>query len=200
MCYGNLGALFQTNIKRMLGYSSIAHAGYLLMGVAAGSVLGASAINMYLLGYLFTNLAAFTVIVIFFMNTQSDEINDYAGLAKRSGLLAVSLLLALVSLAGLPPLAGFFGKFTLLMAAVQSGFVWLALIAAGNIVVSVYYYMMIAKRMYVDAPKVAAPIQIPSQIRLLLIIAIFFIITIGLIQGPFLEASITAAKGMFLNN
>ncbi|MBI4309284.1 MAG: NADH-quinone oxidoreductase subunit N, partial [Candidatus Omnitrophica bacterium] len=139
MCYGNLGALFQTNIKRLLGYSSIAHAGYLLMGAAAGSALGVSAINFYLLGYLFTNLAAFLVIVLFCIAAKSDNIEDYAGLSQRSPLLACVLLLALVSLAGLPPLAGFFGKFTLLMATVQSGFVWLALVAAVNIIISLYY-------------------------------------------------------------
>ena len=116
MCYGNLGAMFQTNIKRMLGYSSIGHAGYLLMGAAAGTTLGASAINFYLLGYLFTNLAAFLVITVLFITTKSDDIADYAGLSKRSGFLAAALLLALVSLAGVPPLAGFFGKFTLLSA------------------------------------------------------------------------------------
>ena len=198
MTYGNLVAMFQTNIKRLLGYSSIAHAGYLLMGAAAGTVLGAAAINYYLLGYLFTNLAAFLVIVLFFVATKSDEIGDYAGLAKRSGILGATLLLALVSLAGMPPLAGFFGKFTLLMATVQSGFVWLALVAAVNIVISLYYYLMVAKRLYVDAPKNTSPITISPTMRLMLILSIAGIIVIGIFQGPFLDATITAVKGMYL--
>ncbi len=196
MCYGNLGAMFQTNIKRLFGYSSIGHAGYLLMGAAAGSALGASAINFYLLGYLFTNLGAFLVIVLFFISSKSDEIKDYAGLVKRSPLLACTLLLALVSLAGVPPLAGFFGKFTLLMAAVNSGLVWLALIAAVNIVISLYYFLMVAKRIYVDAPHSASPILVSRPMRLLLGVAIVGMVGIGIFQGPVLDAAMTAVKGM----
>ncbi len=196
MCYGNLGAMFQTNIKRLLGYSSIGHAGYLLMGAAAGTALGASAINFYLLGYLFTNLAAFLVIVLFFIAVKSDEIADYAGLSKRSGLLAGALLIALVSLAGMPPLAGFFGKFTLLMATVQSGLLWLAFIAVVNIIISLYYYLMVVKRIYVDAPRVTSPIPVSLPMRLILGILIAGIVGIGIFQGPFLNAAMTAVKGM----
>ncbi len=197
MCYGNLAAMFQTNIKRLLGYSSIGHAGYLLMGAAAGSVLGLSAINFYLLGYLFTNLAAFLVIVLFFLVTKSDEIADYAGLSKRSPFLAGVLLLALVSLAGVPPLVGFFGKFTLLMATVQSGFIWLALIAGVNIIISLYYYMKIAQRLYVDAPLHTTPIAVSIPMRLLLIVTILGMVGIGIFQGPFFNAAVIAAQGMF---
>lgn len=196
MCYGNLVAMFQTNIKRLLGYSSIAHAGYLLMGAAAGTALGAAGMNFYLLGYLFTNLGAFLVIVLFAIAARSDEIEDYAGLSKRSGILAATLLLALVSLAGLPPLAGFFGKFALLMATVKSGFVWLALIAAVNIVISLYYYLMIIKRMYVDEPRTTSLIPISLPIRLLLGFAMLGMIGIGIFQGPFFEAALTAVSGM----
>ncbi len=196
MCYGNLAAMFQTNIKRLLGYSSIGHAGYLLMGVAAGTVLGAGAINFYLLGYLFTNMAAFLVIVLFFTAAKSDTIEDYAGLAKRSPFLACALLLALVSLAGVPPLAGFFGKFTLLLAAVKSGFIKLALVAAVNIVISLYYYLLVVKRIYVDAPRSSEAIIIPSGMRLLIGFAMIGIVVIGIFQGPFLGAALTAVKGM----
>lgn len=196
MCYGNLGAMFQTNIKRLLGYSSIGHAGYLLMGVATGSVLGAAAINFYLLGYLFTNLAAFLVIIFVFVATKSDELDDYAGLSARSSLLAGTLLIALVSLAGVPPLAGFFGKFSLLMATVKSGFLWLAVIAAVNIVISLYYYLMVVKRIYIDAPRDTSSIHVSFPMKLLLGIAVLSIIGIGIFQGPFLEAAITAVKGM----
>ena len=199
MCYGNLVAMFQTNIKRLLGYSSIAHAGYLLMGVAAGSALGLTGINFYLLGYLFTNLAAFLVIILFTIHTKSDDIADYAGLSKRSPFLACVLLLALVSLAGLPPLAGFFGKFTLLMATIKSGYVWLALVAGVNIVISVYYYILVAKCIYVDAPKHTSPIHVSLPMRLLLGFAIAGIIGIGLIQGPFFQAAMTAAQGMYFH-
>ena len=200
MTYGNLVAMCQTNIKRLLGYSSISHAGYLLMGAAAGSLLGASGINFYLLGYLFTNLAAFLVIIIFSIATKSDEIADYAGLSQRSGLLACTMLLALVSLAGMPPLAGFFGKFILLMAVIKSGYLWLALVAGVNIVISLYYYLMVAKRIYVDAPSNTSMITVSPGIRLLLILAILAIVIIGIFQGPFLDAAITAVKGMYLSH
>jgi NADH-quinone oxidoreductase subunit N len=198
MCYGNLCAMFQTNIKRLLGYSSIGHAGYLLMGAAAGSMLGASAINFYLFGYLFTNLAAFIVIIVFSMATKSDEIDDYAGLSQRSGLLAGVMLLALVSLAGIPPLVGFFGKFTLLMATVQSGLVWLAFVAAANIVISVYYYLSIARKMYVDRPSVTSLIPVSTAMRFLLVLAVAGIVGIGIFQGPFLDMAVAAIKGMSL--
>jgi len=199
MTYGNLVAMFQTNIKRLLGYSSISHAGYLLMGAAAGSTLGASGINFYLLGYLFTNLAAFLVIIVFSIAANSDEITDYAGLSKRSSLLACSMLLALVSLAGMPPLAGFFGKFILLMAVIKNGYVWLAFIAGVNIVISLYYYLMVVKRIYLDAPHSAAPIPVSIGMQWLLGAAIIGIVVIGTFQGPFLDAALTAVKVMYLN-
>ncbi len=198
MTYGNLVAMFQTNIKRLLGYSSISHAGYLLMGAAAGSALGIAGINFYLLGYLFTNLAAFLVIVLFFIAVKNDDIAAYAGLSKRSPFLAAALLIALVSLAGLPPMAGFFGKFTLLMATVKSGMVWLALIALVNIVVSIYYYLLIVKKVYVDAPTTNTPIAVSLPVRLVLATAMIGIVGIGIFQGPFLDAAITAVKGMYL--
>ncbi len=198
MTYGNLVAMFQTNIKRLLGYSSIAHAGYLLMGIAAGSILGASAVNLYLVGYLFTNLAAFLVIILFSIALGSDEINDYAGLVKRSSFLAAAMLLALVSLAGLPPLAGFFGKFALMMAAINSGFVWLALIASANIIVSVYYYLTIAKRIYADPARNTSSIHIPVHMRWLLVAAMAGIVIVGIFPAPFLNAAVTAAKVFIL--
>lgn len=198
MTYGNLVAMFQTNIKRLLGYSSIAHAGYLLMGIASGTFIGAAAVNLYLLGYLFTNLAAFLVIILFSTVVKSDNISDYAGLAKRSAFLAVAMLLALVSLAGLPPLAGFFGKFTLLMATVNSGWLWLALIACANIVVSCYYYLMVAHRIYIAEPSSSEVITIPSHMRLLLITSMVAIVLMGVLPGPFLNEALTAAKAFLL--
>ena len=200
MTYGNLVAMFQTNIKRLLGYSSIGQAGYLLMGAAAGTALGASGINFYLLGYLFTNLAAFLVIIVFSMATKSDEIADYDGLVQRSNLLACTMLLALVSLAGMPPLAGFFGKFTLLMAVIKSGYIWLALMAGANIVISLYYYLMIVKRMYVDSPRSTSPIAVSPGMQWLFGLAIIGIVVIGIFQGPFLNAAMAAVNGMYLGH
>src|SRR5207245_7091622 len=118
--YGNLCAIPQRNVKRLLGYSSIANAGYLLLGVAALSQAGSMAILYYLGGYLFAVLAAFTVICVVMRQVDGEEISALAGLNQRSPLLAATLTLAMVSLAGVPPLAGFFGKFLLLKAAVQA--------------------------------------------------------------------------------
>lgn len=197
MCYGNLAAIPQKNIKRLLGYSSIGHAGYLLMGAAAGSTLGAAAISFYLLGYLFTNLGAFLVIVLYFIASKSDEIADYSGLSHRSPLLACALFLALMSLAGIPPLAGFFGKFTLFIATVQSDLIWLAFIGAINVIISLYYYLMVVKRIYIDPPISAYPISVSWPVRLTLWLAMAGILGIGIFQGPFLDAALAAVKGMF---
>lgn len=196
MTYGNLVAMFQTNIKRLLGYSSISHAGYLLMGAAAGSVLGIAAINYYLVGYLFTNLAAFLVIVIFSLAVKSEDISEYSGLSQKSGILALTMLLALASLAGMPPLAGFFGKFALLISVVQSGFLWLALVAGVNIVISTYYYLKIVKKIYVDVPYSPSSLYISTPAVLVLTAAIIGIIGIGIFQGPVLDACISAIRGM----
>ena len=119
--YGNLCALPQRNIKRLLGYSSIAHAGYLLLGVAALSRNGQAAVLYYLAGYLFTVLAAFAVIAIVLKNLDNEDIAGLAGLNQRSPLLAATMTIAMVSLAGIPPLAGFFGKFLLLKAVIEQG-------------------------------------------------------------------------------
>src|SRR5204863_6143697 len=119
--YGNLCAIPQRNIKRLLGYSSIAHAGYLLLGIAALSAAGQSAVLYYLSGYLFTVLGAFTVICLVMRQVESEDVTALAGLSQRSPLLAAVMSLAMVSLAGIPPLAGFFGKFLLFKAALEQG-------------------------------------------------------------------------------
>ena len=132
--YGNLCALPQRNLKRLLGYSSISHAGYLLLGVAALSASGEAAVLYYLAGYLFTVVAAFTVIALVMRHLADEDISALAGLNQRSPLLATTMTVAMVSLAGLPPLAGFFGKFLLLKAVIEQGatnpaYYWLAFIA-----------------------------------------------------------------------
>src|SRR5690606_37580030 len=119
--YGNLCALPQRNVKRLLGYSSIAHAGYLLLGVAALNDAGRSAVLFYLAGYLFTLAAAFSVISVVLRHLETEDISGLAGLSGRSPLLAGTMAVAMVSLAGIPPLAGFVGKFFLLKAVIERG-------------------------------------------------------------------------------
>ncbi|HEX5218261.1 MAG TPA: NADH-quinone oxidoreductase subunit N [Verrucomicrobiae bacterium] len=162
--YGNLCALPQRNLKRLLGYSSIAHAGYLLLGVAAlaGAMAngkspiandGGAAVLYYLAGYLFTTLAAFGVIAVVMKQLDTEDVSGLAGLNQRSPLLATTMTLAMVSLAGIPPLAGFFGKFLLLKAVIEQGatnygYYCLAFTALVGVVISIYYYFGVVRAIY----------------------------------------------------
>jgi len=153
--YGNLCALPQRNLKRLLGYSSISHAGYLLLGVAALSASGQSALLYYLAGYLFTVIAAFTVIALVMRHLNDEDISAFAGLSQRSPLLAATMALAMVSLAGIPPLAGFFGKFLLLKSVIEAGqakhnhgYYCLAFTALAGVVISLYYYFGVVRAIY----------------------------------------------------
>jgi NADH-quinone oxidoreductase subunit N len=151
--YGNLCAIPQRNLKRLLGYSSIAHAGYLLLGVAALSASGQSAVMYYLAGYLFTIVAAFTVITLVMQHLDNEDVSALAGLNQRSPLLATTMTFAMVSLAGLPPLAGFFGKFLLLKAIIAEGpanygYYYLAFVALAGIIISFYYYFSVIRAIY----------------------------------------------------
>ncbi|WP_119068215.1 NADH-quinone oxidoreductase subunit N [Aggregatilinea lenta] len=154
MTLGNVLALVQTNIKRLLAYSSIAHAGYILIGVAAISTDrtgdGVASVAFYVFMYVLTNILAFGVVVLFANATGSEQIRDLAGLSRRNPWLALAMTLALLSLAGIPPAAGFVGKFFLFRAAVNSDLVWLALIGVLNAIISLYYYLVVVKVMYMD--------------------------------------------------
>jgi NADH-quinone oxidoreductase subunit N len=199
LLYGNLGALSQRNIKRLLGYSSIAHAGYLLMGVAAVNALGAQAVLFYLVQYAFTVLAAFLVIIAVSAVTGNDEIDGYKGLGKRSPVLGVALFLALASLAGVPPLSGFFGKFQLFAAVIERAqtdgrYYWLAGIGAASVVVSLYYYFNVARAIYIEEPTATAPIPVSLPLRTALYVSVAAMLGLGLFQFPLVEASIEAAK------
>ena len=149
MTVGNLAALTQTNLKRMLAYSSIAHAGYLLIGVVAGTPRGVTAMLVYLLVYSFMQLGAFAVIIMMRRaDVVGDELKDFSGLAFRNPLAAFAMLLFMLSLGGIPPTAGFMGKFWLFGAAIDSGYVWLAVIGVLNSAISLYYYLRIVVFMY----------------------------------------------------
>jgi NADH-quinone oxidoreductase subunit N len=154
MIVGNLIALAQKNIKRMLAYSSIAQAGYTLIGVAAlaadGREQAVAGISYYMLMYMFTNLLAFGVVILYSNATGKDDIRDFAGLSRRSPWMAIAMTIALLSLAGVPPGAGFLGKFFLFQAAVLSNLTWLALFGILMSLVALYYYLIVIKYMYVD--------------------------------------------------
>ncbi len=149
MTVGNFTALRQDNIKRMLAYSSIAHAGYALVGFAAANATGTSGILFYMLSYAFMNIGAFAVIVLVGKKGEANgTVMDFAGLAQKRPLLAATMALFLFSLAGMPPTAGFIGKFYLFSGAIQEGYIWLAIIGVLNSAASVYYYLRVIVYMY----------------------------------------------------
>jgi NADH-quinone oxidoreductase subunit N len=198
--YGNLCALPQRNLKRLLGYSSIAHAGYLLLGVAAMTSAGQTAVLYYLGGYLFTVLAAFTVIALVMRQLDSEDISGLAGLNQRSPLLAVTLTLAMVSLAGIPPLAGFFGKFLLLKAVIEQGatnhgYYCLAFTALVGVVISLYYYFNVVRAIYwsKDATDLS-PIPISWPIRISIGVCIAGMFWLGLAPNTVLKLATDAVK------
>ena len=180
--YGNLCAIPQRNLKRLMGYSSIAHAGYLLLGVAALTGAGQSAVLYYLSGYLFTTLAAFAVIAIVMRHLDNEDIGGLAGLHHRSPLLAATLTLAMVSLAGIPPLAGFFGKFLLLKAVIEKGatnpgYYCLAFVALVGVVISLYYYFGVVRAIYFSKETADAPpitMSLPAKFVIVVCLAGMF--------------------------
>ncbi len=194
MIVGNVVAIPQTNIKRMLAYSSIAHAGYLLVGFVAVNTVGVTAIIFYSFLYVVSNLGAFLVAIVYGKLAGSDEIKDYAGLSRRNPLLAATMLVALLSLGSIPPLAGFVGKFSLFAAAVQQGYIWLALIGTVTSVVSVYYYLMVAKAMYIDPPASNAPLRIGGAATLAIALTVVGMLLFGVYPGPVLKLAAAAAQ------
>ncbi|MBI2506504.1 MAG: NADH-quinone oxidoreductase subunit N [Candidatus Latescibacteria bacterium] len=200
LLYGNLGALFQHNLKRLLGYSSIAHAGYLLLGVAALNSLGAAALLFYLVQYAFTVMCAFLAIIALGRATGSEELESCAGLHRRSPLLAVALVISMLSLAGLPPLAGFFGKLLLLLAIFErvdglNSYMVVALLTSGGVLISFYYYFGVARAVYLEEGASAQAISLNGATRLGLIFCIGAILILGIYQRPLFEAAIDAVAG-----
>jgi NADH-quinone oxidoreductase subunit N len=180
MTVGNLVAMHQTNIKRMMAFSGISHMGYILLGVAAASTRGVQAVMFYLYLYTLTALAGWAVIILYTVVTGSEEIRDFAGLSRRSPLMAFVLMLSLLSLAGLPPLSGFVGKFYLFTAAWDSGLSWLVLAGILNSVASLFYYMGALKVVYWQAPSTDDPVAVPIPTRIAMYVGLFAILVLGL--------------------
>ena len=206
MVVGNLIALSQTNIKRLLAYSSIAHAGYLLVGlttlVASGTadeaLSAAHAIGYYLLVYLFMNLGAFTVVVVLGTERRGgEEIQDYAGLSKTRPFLAAAMAVFMFSLAGVPPLGGFFAKFFIFLAAIQHGLYYLAIIAVINSVVAAYYYLRVIYVMYMqkERERVVEPgFESGVLVNTVLILNMVMVVILGLTPGPFMDLILNALR------
>ncbi len=180
MTVANLIGLQQTNVVRLLAYSSIAHMGYLLLGLVAGGPAGIASVYLYGWIYLFMNLGAFTVVICLSNVLQSSDLSAYAGLAKRSPLLSILFVLFLISLAGIPPTAGFIAKFYIFSAAYHAGWIGLVLIASANSVIAVGYYFKIIHVMYFKPPVSEAPLVVSLPYRLVLGITSFVTLFLGL--------------------
>ncbi len=201
MTLGNLISLAQKNIKRLLAYSSIAHAGYMLIGVVALNQLGAGAVVFYLVGYMLTNLAAFGAVVVVSRVLGTDEISAYAGLSRRSPYLALAMLVAFLSLAGMPPLVGFVAKVFVFAAAVKADWVWLAFVGVLNSIIGLYYYLNVLKVVYLfRAPNLedeSKPLPISRPHALALVVLVFGILLVGVLFTPWFNWSMNAAAAMF---
>jgi NADH-quinone oxidoreductase subunit N len=189
--YGNLGAIPQTNIKRLMGYSSIGQCGYILLGVAAAWEAGMSGALFYMTAYVFTNLTVFAVIVYVARATKSHDLDDYSGLARRNPLLGAALTVGLLSLAGVPPILGFVGKFFVLGAAFgKPELRWLVYCGLINVVIGLYYYLCVIKRMWIkDARNPAEPI-VPKRVKVALVVSLIVLVAGGL--APQLVEKMTA--------
>jgi NADH-quinone oxidoreductase subunit N len=198
--YGNLCAIPQRNLKRLLGYSSIANAGYLLLGVASLNADGSAAVLYYLAGYLFTLAVAFAVICI--VTRESEDIASLAGLSRRSPFLAVTMTLAMVSLAGIPPLAGFLGKFLLLRAVIESAalnpaYLGLAGVAIIGVVISTYYYFGVIRAVYwSQEPADLSPIVVSLPMKISLGVCIGAMLYLGIFPARILTSATEAVKAL----
>ena len=199
MTVGNIAALTQSNLKRMLAYSSIAHAGYLLMGVVAGTPRGVTAMLIYLFVYSFMQLGAFAIIVM--MRRQDmvgDELKDFSGLHFRHPLAAFAMLLFMLSLGGIPPTAGFMGKFWLFGAAIESGYYWLALIGVLNSAVSLYYYIRVVVFMYLKKETTGSEPKVCPTLAVALGLAVAATIVVGVYPRLLFEIADKSAQTLGL--
>jgi NADH-quinone oxidoreductase subunit N len=182
----------------MLAFSSIAHAGYILIGVVAVTELGVASMVFYLLAYMITNLAAFGVVVIFWQVTGSDEISAYAGLSRRSPGLALAMLVAFLSLAGMPPLAGFVAKVFVFAAAVEADYIWLAVVGVFNSIIGLYYYLTVLKVVYLfRSEEEDNPLPVTRPNRIALTALTIGILLVGTLFGPWYNLAEKIARTFF---
>jgi len=198
MTYGNIVAIAQKNIKRLLAYSGIAQIGNVMIGLAAGTKRGSDAILFYLLTYLFANLGAFAVVIGVGNRIKSDEIEDYNGLNRRSPFLAAAMLLFLLSLAGVPPLAGFIGKLYIFVAAIEQELYLLLIVGLVNIVISMYYYLVVVKKMYINEPADPTPLSVSAPLQTAIFVGIAGTLLLGLYPAPFIDWAVAATLMFWL--
>ena len=199
MTLGNVMAIVQTDIKRMLGYSSIAQAGTFMIGLAAISAsgheftLGASGVLLFLAAYAFTNLGAFVAVIAISQKIGSDQIKDYAGMWRRSPVLTVALSFCLVSLSGIPPTVGFWAKLYVFNAGIRADLAWLVIVGVLNSVISAYYYLGVARQMFVGEPESTEPVRTSPSLGLSLGVATLGVLVFGILPMPLISAAKDAA-------
>jgi NADH-quinone oxidoreductase subunit N len=194
---GNVMAIPQTDAKRLLAYSGIAHIGYMLLGVAALSAEGVAMLLFYLVAYLSSNMGAFMVVEAVAQAEGSSALRTFRGLAQRSPALGLAMLLFLLSLGGIPVVVGFWAKLYILWAAAQAGLYGLVLLAAVLTVVALFYYLQVAKQMYIDAPARSTPVPVAPALALVLVVSAVAVVLLGLYPGPLLDSALRAAAPLF---
>ncbi|HEY5271016.1 MAG TPA: NADH-quinone oxidoreductase subunit N [Anaerolineales bacterium] len=201
MTVGNLIALAQKNVKRLLAYSSIAHAGYAMIGVVAFSQFGVASTVFYLIAYILTNLLAFGIVGVVGHVTGSDDVSAYNGLDRRNATLSLAALVAFLSLAGMPPFGGFVAKFFVFAAAIQSGWIWLAVVGVVNSIVGLYYYLNILKYIYLyrmeNQDEDQHPVPVSRPVAIALVVLVIGVLLIGTLFGPWFGFANHAALNLF---
>lgn len=198
MTIGNVIAVSQSNVKRLLAYSSIAQAGYILMGLSAVNTIGAQGILIYLIAYLFTNLGAFLIVAIVEQSENNARLEAFYGLGQRNPFLALALTVFMLSLAGMPPLAGFIAKWYVFAGAIEKKLFTLAIVAALNSAVAGFYYFRIIKAMYLTAPEKTGPITRDNLAFVTILVALLGVAAIGLCPSPVIGLARSAITGFAL--
>jgi NADH-quinone oxidoreductase subunit N len=199
MTFGNIAALRQDNMKRLLAYSSIAHAGYILMGAVVSGSQGTQSMLVYLITYLFMNLGAFLIVIEVFNRTGSFSLNHYSGFFRRAPFIAIAMTIFMLSLMGIPPFAGFFGKLYVFAAAVKGNLAWFAVIGALNSVISVYYYARVIKTMIIDSNQDAGTIKVSRIGQAMIWLMLLPTAGLALFWGPIHEVTASSIQ-LFLGN
>jgi NADH-quinone oxidoreductase subunit N len=194
---GNLMAIPQQNIRRLLAYSGVAHIGYMLLGLAAFSASGVAMVLFYLVTYVFGNMGAFLVVEAVARVEQSDRIDAYRGLAQRSPLLALAMLVFLLSLGGIPFVAGFWAKLYVFLAAAERGLYALVFLGAVLTVVALYYYLLIARRMYIEPPDRPEPVPVPALLAVGIGLCVLGVVGMGVYPGPWVTMVLDVAATLF---
>jgi NADH-quinone oxidoreductase subunit N len=198
MILGSVAAINQRNIKRLMAYSSIGHVGYALIGLAAGTPIGVRGILVYMAIYLFMNIGTFGVILCMRREGRMlEDIEDLAGLARTRPMLAAALGIFMFSMAGVPPLAGFFAKFYIFMAAIDARLFWLAVLGMVTSVVGAYYYLRIVKIMYFDEPAPAFDRGIGGEMQAVLLISAAVILLFVVLPAPIIDSAQLASATLF---